>query len=457
VNPYKVFNRLIIVFCLLITFSVKSQNFRVENIPSANTKVDSGYSYYEALSLRLYYEQKWDSLLMTGREAIDKGYDYFYMQVRTGAAGYYLGKYALAARYLENAKKLNSSDEFTNELLFMSYLYTGRDNHAALLTGKMPPQRGEMLYRSYIKPSLYLEFGPVITNGRQSAKHYKETDSVNFSEKYADDKAIYSVVGWKQPVNHRLSVNTAISYLDFNKYREDKIRFVDSLTGNYKVSQYEFYLSPSFTINRRWSLSLAGRMTSTRLTEPIVSQDSVVNLYLGNPIAGTWHDFVAGGEVLYSSNYWKLSAGGWYLSINDKKSWQGSASVVLLPRGNLDLYTITTLTYRDRATQPFIFTQRAGTKVYKRSWLEVSGTFGNIAGTTEYNGQLFNNQVNKAEYRLSSLFFADVSSRLRIMVRYQFIRNVSDIYFLDAGYILQKDAYNFNSHTITGGITWFVL
>lgn len=450
-------HRLLIAFCLLLALSLKSQNVKQINAPSDYVQADTGFSYYEALSLRLFYEQKWDSLLTTGREAIDKGYDYFYMQVRTGAAAYYVGKFSLAAKYLEKARKLNSSDEFTNELLFMSYLYTGRSNYAALLTTKMHPQRGEILYSNYINPSFYTEIGPIITNGCKSADRFKEKDSVNFSEKYADDKAIYSLVGWNQPINRKLIINAAISYLDFNKYREDKIRFVDTLAGNYKVSQYEFFLSPTFTINSRWAFSLAGRMTSTSLTEPIVSQDSIVNLYLGKPIAGSWHDFVAGGEGFYASNYWKLSAGAWYLSVNDKQSWQGSASVVLLPRGNLDLYTITTITYFNRATKPFIFTQRAGTKVYKRSWLEVSGTFGNISGTTEYNGQLFNNQVNKAEYRLSSLFFADVSSKLRIMVRYQFIRNVSDIYFLDTGYKLQKDAYSFNSHTITGGITWFVL
>ncbi|WP_367328915.1 hypothetical protein, partial [Lentimicrobium sp.] len=62
---------------------------------------------YEALTYRLYAEQKWDSLLTTGEQAINEGWDYFYIRLRTGIAAFELQRYARAARHLEKAREFN--------------------------------------------------------------------------------------------------------------------------------------------------------------------------------------------------------------------------------------------------------------------------------------------------------------------------------------------------------------
>jgi hypothetical protein len=319
---------------------------------------------YEASTLRLYYEQKWDSLLIKGREAISKGYDYFYIQVRTGTAAYYLEKYSLAARFFDEAYKLDHNDEYTKEMLFLIYIYTGKQTQAALFTREMTPDRAKIFYDEYINPVVFIEGGPIITNGKKSAEQFNINDSINFTEKFAERNALYLITGLRQPLGPRVSVTTAVSYLNFTKYRQDDIRYVDTLSGYFKVRQAECYLSPTIGISKRFAFSPSGRVTRTTVTEPITSSDSITNLYLGNPIEKTFSDYLVGGEATYARNYWRISAGAWYISVSQKTSWQLSSSVMLLPLGNLNLYSLTSVLWNNERTElPLVYSQTVGSKL----------------------------------------------------------------------------------------------
>lgn len=444
---------LILVLLAYLSGDLYAQKGQVKDDSNHQSVVD-----YEALTMRLYMEQKWDSLLVTGKEAIAEGYDYFYIQVRTGTAAFYLGRYSLAGIYLDKAYKLNNADEYTRELLFLTYMYTGRQSQAALLTLKMSPERSKILYGEYINPLIYAEGGPIITTGKKSSDEFTLSDTINFTEKFAEKNATYFVVGVKQPLGPRIMITTAVSYLDFTKYREDNIRYVDSLAGDYKVKQAEFYISPTIGINRRLSFAPAGRMTRTTVTEPIYSTDSITKLYLGNPIAKTFSDYLLGGELSYAKNYWKVNAGAWYISVSEKQSLQLSSSLTVLPLGNLDLYTVTGLLWNNKRTEgPFVLSQAVGSKIFNNTWLEINGSLGNLAGTAEFNGQLLNNQINKSNNRLTALLIRDLSAKLRISLRYQFMHSESTVYYLDQDYQLHSDAYQYHRHIITGGITWNVL
>ncbi|MGE5318414.1 MAG: hypothetical protein ACM3ME_10495 [Chloroflexota bacterium] len=422
------------------------------------TKNEKEIQYFESLTLRLYYEAKWDSLLNMGQLAISKGYNYYYMLLRVGAASYYTNKYSLAARYLENARKLYGADDFTNELLFYAYIYTGRNQQASLLKKDLSLEL-KLKLRKTIGSIFYFEGGPIMTDGDLHAEKLMKNNSIiTFSDKYFEKNAVYFVTGWRQPVKNRFWLTASVSYLDFNKHRDVQIKYWDSLGGDYKVRQTEYYFSAGYTVNNRIFISPCLRLTDTKVSEPITSADTITKLYLGLPVSKSFNDHVWGGEFLYAANYWKASAGAWSLRIGDTKSWQLSTSLVLLPMGNLNLYAVTSFTWKSsEINSPYVISQSCGVKLVNRTWLEVTGTYGNVAGTSEYNGQLLNNQINKSKYRLSSIVLIDLSSKMRFSLRYQYMKNESQAWFLNEEYKLIEKSYNYNRHIITGGLTWDVL
>lgn len=411
---------------------------------------------YESTTLRLYYEAKWDSLMKTGLTALEEGYKDFYIYVRTGAAAYYKGNYSLAAGLLEKADDLYRGDDYTNELLYYSYLYTARPQQALLVRKYMSGEL-KMKISKLTGQSVYLETGPIFTDGKKQADGHMKTDTISFSDKYSEKEAFYLVTGIRQPVNRWLWISGAFSSLDFTKHRDVQIKYWDTLAGDYRVRQSEYYFSPSFVLNKRMTFSPSLRITDTKVSEPIVSEDSITSLYLGLPVARNFNDYVAGGEILYASNYWKALTGGWFIRAGSIETWQVSGSVVLMPLGNLNLYTVSNITWKSIAAEsPFVFSQSCGFKVYNRTWLEIAGTIGNVAATTEYNGQLLNNQINKSKYRLSSILLIDLTPKLRFSMRYQYMKNESMAWFLNPEYKLFEEPYTYNRHIITGGLTWNV-
>ena len=79
------------------------------------------YLYYDSLTYQLYLEKDYQSLLKTGGEAVDLGFDGYYLPMRTGIAAFELKMYRVAAGYFELAK-VYSDNDLVNEYLYYSYL-----------------------------------------------------------------------------------------------------------------------------------------------------------------------------------------------------------------------------------------------------------------------------------------------------------------------------------------------
>ncbi len=427
-------------------------------ICSAQTNVDSisnHLSDYDAITLQLYNQKKWDSLLIIGKEAIESGYDYFNIQVRTGAAAFYLQKYAKSASYLEKAIKLNYKNDYANELLYYSYTFTGRKAQAGYLLKKFSTDLNDELRNRHLNPTIYLEAGPVISNDTKKTGKIRGGSTTSFTEKYTEQNAFYLLAGFKKPFGENLIIDASVSQINLSKHRSIYIRDVDSLNGDFTIKQTEFYISTGVCISRRIQIIPAIRFARTDINEPFLSDDSITNLYLGSPIGIKYNNFIAGGKISYSHNYWQADVGAWHLTINDNRSMQYSASLMILPLGNLNLYSISGISYKtDRNQQPIFASQTFGFKTFSKTWLELSATKGNLVNTVEQNAQLLNNQVVKSNYRITSLLIFDLNKQIRLTLRYQFMENEATTYYSTSNYEVQNTYSAYFKHIITGGIAW---
>ncbi|HPG34119.1 MAG TPA: hypothetical protein PLM34_09700, partial [Lentimicrobium sp.] len=323
----------------------------------------------ESLTLRLYNEQKWDSLLMVGENAIENGVDYFYLRVRVGRAAFENKRYVRATRHLKKAVEFGGYDEYASYLLYKSFQYSSQTNESRLLLSKMPEQLAHAMGRSERMPLLYLETGPAFTNHPEQYELNKQTDPGLYSEVYLNRNSQYLLAGIAQPIGYRFGIQAAFARLNFNKRRIVNINGLDSLQGNYSVSEWEAYLSPSFIISKHFSITPAFRIINVRVDNPLTSNDSLVQRLIGPSVELNYNDYAAGGEFSFSSPYVTVSAGAWFIHSGEWDFTQASGTVFLRPFGNLNLYTSTTLNILSSDTDSeYILHQMIGGRIFRKLW-----------------------------------------------------------------------------------------
>jgi len=410
---------------------------------------------YETLTLRLYYEQKWDSLLTIGEEAIDKGYDYYYMRVRVGEAAFYKQRYVRAVRHFEKALQFNSGDEYATRLLYKSYQYSGRADEARWMLRKLPEGLAADIGRADRKPVLYFEAGPAFTDHVKQFEKNRQTGPGTYSEVYLNLNSQYLLAGAECPIGYRMAVNGAVGVMNFHKSRQVDIAFVDSLAGNYSVFQLETYISPSFNITPRLKISPAFRLVNVSLENPLKSDDSLVQQLIGPSGTLIYNDYAYGGEVSYSAPMWAFSGGVWSLKVDKLDFIQATGSLFVKPLGNLNLYSTTSLSLRsNQSSNDYIFYQMIGGRIYHKLWGEAFMSLGDLSGTAEHNLQIIYNAFDKVKSRVGTRLIISINDYLSLSLRYQvFFREGTELFF-PVDEPDQIFSYNYMNQSITGGIKW---
>jgi tetratricopeptide (TPR) repeat protein len=416
---------------------------------------EAGDINYETLTLRLYYEQKWDSLLTIGEEAIDKGYDYYYMRVRVGEAAFYKQRYVRAAGHFEKALQFNSGNEYATRLLYKTYHYSGRADEARWLLRNSPATMAADLGRADRRPVLYLEAGPAYTDHVDQFEKNRQSGPGTYSEAYLNLNSQYLLAGAEIPICYRMALNAAIGVMNFNKNRRVDITFVDSLSGDYSVFQLETYISPSFNITRRLKISPAFRLVNVRLENPLKSEDPIVQRFIGPSGTFSYSDYAYGGEVSYSAPRLTITGGVWSLKVDKLEFMQATGTLFYKPLGNLNLYALTSVSLKSsQINNDYVVYQMIGGKIYHKLWGEAFMSWGDLSGTAEHNLQIIYNAFDKVKTRVGTRLIISVNDYLSLSLRYQvFFREGTELFFPvdEPGQIF---SYNYINQSITGGIKW---
>lgn len=99
----------------------------------------------DQITYELYAQHHWKPLLEKGQQALEEGFDFYYLRVRMGIACYYLGRYELAREHLQKALQFQRKEPFATEYLYYANRYTGRYGEARRLLKDLPlTKRKEM-------------------------------------------------------------------------------------------------------------------------------------------------------------------------------------------------------------------------------------------------------------------------------------------------------------------------
>jgi len=390
-----------------------------------------------------------------GEEAIDNGHDYYYMRLRVGEAAFYKQRYVRAARHFEKARAFNSLDDYAIGFLYKSYHYSNQKNEVRLLLGKIPKEQALRIGKADYRPTLYLETGPAFTDHEKKYEENKQTDPGLYSEVYINRNSKYLLAGIAQPIGHRYLVNASAALLNFNKRRVVNISGLDTLSGDYKVSQLEMYLSASAILSKNITISPAFKLIKVNVEVPFTIEDTLIMNLIGPSNELNYYDYAAGGEISYHNPFATLSAGAWFIHIDKQDLTQVTGTLFVKPFGNLNFYSSTSLSWKKSEFESeYLFHQLIGGKIYRKLWGELLYTSGDLSYSTEQNIQVIYNAFDKTSGRAGSRLIFNFNDYLKISLRYQvFFREGTELFYaMDGNPGIYS--YNYINQSITGGIIW---
>ncbi|MDF1676268.1 MAG: hypothetical protein P1U44_11180 [Vicingaceae bacterium] len=194
-----------------------------------NLFAQDSYQEVDSKSYQLYTEKNWQELSQYGKAASEKGYDYYYLNVRIGIAFFELKDFENAKSYFEKALQNSSASTYAKEYLFWSYYNLEEEIEAQKIYQSLPDsiQKRMDYHPSRIIDYIYVEGGMKKSNNKVAA-----------------DNLFYGRVGFKHQFLPRFHIYHEYSYM------EQK-----AIWGEMKQHQYLFI--PSINLGKKWNISVA--------------------------------------------------------------------------------------------------------------------------------------------------------------------------------------------------------
>ena len=423
------------------------------------------YTSLDKQTYELYLDKNWKDLVSLGKNGLDNGIDYFYLRMRIGIAYYELGNYHRAIPHFRKALVFNSKDQFANEYLYYSYLFSGRNADAINLSEK---------FTAKLKKKL----GITKVTGIKSFSVYN-TYSYNTNQEKLDDFNILadtSINGWQNVMR-----NYNLIQLNFKHIASPKLRL--SHGYGYLIKQrYHFFredgnsvLYPKETYKQLQAyLSgnlLVGHGFTAGLTLHYINLRPLAYYETGG--TGGWQSGSTYASANPSNNfagYFSLSKnlgsftvglGFGVANLNDNMQFQKDLTLSFFPLGNLNFYFSSKATHHsdflnlDNPVNNWIFEQKIGIKIFNPVWIELYGAFGEKSDFIDHNGTVIYNEFNPITGDIGfNLIISPGKTGTQLYLNYRNQTIRSSFNYYSDNTINTINNTNFNTQTITGGIKW---
>ncbi|MFO7935966.1 MAG: tetratricopeptide repeat protein [Bacteroidales bacterium] len=322
--------RLILIFILSLCF-----------LQETAAQQEGSFSRFDGESYRFYLEEKWDSLIHTGKEALDEGIDYYYLRMRLGIACYSKKNYRRAAQHFSRAIELNRQDPVALEYLYYSRLYAGQQQQAELVRKQF---RGDLALKlPPPKPAFFDQAGAEYSFCRGLTDEFINHPLEYFS---GIEPGTQYLTRWYSNVS--LSVTNSLSpgislthaYTFLNKRN---IYYYADGTGFFTVTeqqlrQHQYYLSPRFTTRSGFQIIPVFHLVRVRYQVPGEGSTG----YQGGsvfPLEFTErNDFLTGLALSGETGMVDWHLEGYYTGLNDARQIQNRIGITWYPLGNLNFY-----------------------------------------------------------------------------------------------------------------------
>jgi hypothetical protein len=415
---------------------------------------------------RLYLEQKWDSLIHMGKEALGRDMDYYYLRMRMGIAYFNKKNYRTAAQHFSVAQEQNSGDPAALEYLYYCRLYSGQAEQAGhvqkafrgdLALRLPPPKRrffgklsAEYLYQGGAKDNLFDD---------PSGLYPLDLPGTQFTTGYFSN-VTFSLV-------NQLSPFITLSHSFTRLWKSSHYFYNDGQSALYlsdqRLIQNQYYLSPRFTTPSGYSFMPMIQVLGIK-HQAIIDNGQGFQGYPSMSLATLSEtDFVTGMGFKKNLGRVDLELGGWYGRLNSAGQIQGRAGFTWFPLGNLDLYAGGYINGQHevfpgaegvtRIIPEFLF----GFGIAEKAWVDLHGAVGEMTNYLEGNGMIVYNSISEViDRKISFSLTFPVNERGSLVylggiwssVRSEFMPDE------DPGTMVYNSTILYNAFSIYGGISW---
>ena len=428
------------------------------------------YKTVEELTLRFYNETNYDSLIIVGKQGLNLEMDYFYLRYRLGVAYYAKGKFREAVTQFFKARGFNSSDEYTLEYLYYSYVEAGMEQEALYLAKEFSES---MRKRINVKNATHLSNvyfetgGSYFENTENNISKIKQPLAPIGSIKYYYGQgnvtlySLYGHLGVKSYITPSINFYIGYSFLDI--FVNQQVGNLDTtiLNINNNFYQNQLYINSNIRIAKTLTLTTAFHFIRVDLPYETINK---------NDTTKTLNNYCASISINKGFKLFDIGLALTYSNLNDQYQQQIIGSFTLFPFKNLNLYFNTNFTvmFQGGKKQWFnynrlIFDETIGVKISKKIWSEVNFAIGNMNNVNEKNAFVVYNYSDNSKLRAGLAFIFPITKHLELSLRYQFfMKELNYLYYEDADSMglysgNGTETYktlNYNNHNIIGGLKW---
>lgn len=422
----------------------------------------------DTTTYRQYLESDWKALIETGKEGLDQGINYYYLQMRIAYAHYRRGEYRAAIKYYNQALELNSQDQTANEFLYYCYLYSGRSNDALLQTKFLTADQKQKMNLIDADSSIILSIGLSYT--------YASTNSTSIQENIISGITSMDVLqdGVQKSFNYfhlpkltlsnkfgkHVTMNHSFSYLQKNEFSYVISGLTTYQSAEQIMNQVEYGTSLEIVPAKGWMIRPGINFINIKIPlfdigsyGPGSGNDRTVYEY--QEIRNRTFSLMLGKEfrffnigLSYSNN-----------DFNKLRSHQAGIHSTIYPLSNLDLYYSFDFYYQyllqnEVSQGNYIYRHTLGFKIFKNLWMEVSNTIPEQMNFYDIRNNISFNSIEKIGSAYSaSLIFPVYKAGLKFFGNFGY--NLNNSYFFPEQDMLNPlNKHSYNSYIITGGIKW---
>jgi len=200
------------------------------------------YKSVDSTSYAMYQNKQWESLSVFGEQAVKDGFDYFYLNLRTGIAYFNLKDYNKSLLYINKSLQNNSLSQVSKEYLFWNHYYLNDEKEIIESYKELDDTIQNRI--KYTPPKkiqfVYVESGMKLSNDQDVAGNI-----------------LYGNIGLMHHASSKLDL-----YYSYT-YSQQKLNWGSFI-------QNEIYIRPSYKLKKGWSATLgmhyAGYSSNTDYT-----------------------------------------------------------------------------------------------------------------------------------------------------------------------------------------------
>ncbi len=342
----------------------------------------SGQSDFRTLDRQSYdYFLKGDyrNLKRTADTMMAHGVDYYYLRLRLGILAYDKQIYSRALTDLTKAIDFNSTDTVSRELIYKSYLLSGRRADANLYLESVPlNKRNNTLKKSAIPVSSEFYVG----------SSFSLNDVVLYSSNSLNYEAVKNSLGITAG-GETFFLNRFKATYAFTNFRKSETVYSPSDPAGTDLNfvQNQIYTKLTGSVFPGWDFSAFGHIA--------LYSDVIKVGAMGKKVSTNQQQTEYLGGVGISKNGWRIRGGANISFSNFGNSTQirGEGYFTLLPSGNLNLYLTSGWMGQNDINWggTYQVSQEVGFKILKSLWMENGVVIGNSFLYARNQGYMINN------------------------------------------------------------------